>query len=65
MDGKQAYELWSEALRDVGVLLIVFAPLETLLKSGHGTSLDWLVATGVAVLGLLLLWIGVKIETRE
>jgi len=57
---KQSYELWAEVMRDVGLLLLVFAPLDTLLKSGHGTESDWLIAGGVAILGLILIAVGVK-----
>jgi hypothetical protein len=59
---KQRYELWAEAIRDVGILLFVFAPLDTLFRSGHGTSLDWLIAVGIAGLGLLSIEVGVRLE---
>lgn len=60
MAGKQSYELWAEAIRDVGILLLVFAPLDTVFKSGYGTYIDWLLAAGIGVLGLLLIAIGVR-----
>jgi len=62
--GKKRHELWAEAIRDVGILLLVFAPLDTLFRAGHGTWLDWLIALGVALLGLLLVGIGIKIEAE-
>jgi hypothetical protein len=62
--GKKRHELWAEAIRDVGILLLVFGPLDTLFRAGRGTSLDWLIALGVALLGLLLIAIGIKIEAE-
>ena len=59
---KRRHELWAEAIRDVSILLLVFAPLDTLFRAGHGTRLDWLIALGVALLGLLLIAIGITIE---
>ena len=63
--GKQSYELWAEAIRDVGILLFVFAPLDTLLKSGHGSRIDWLIAGSVAVLGLIFIAVGVKMGAEK
>jgi hypothetical protein len=62
--GKKRHELWAEAIRDIGILLLVFAPLDTLFRAGLGTQLDWLIALGVALLGLLLIGIGIKIEAE-
>ncbi len=45
---KQRHELWAEAIRDIGILLLVFAPLDTLFRAGRGTWVDWLIALGVA-----------------
>jgi len=62
--GKKRHELWAEAIRDVGILLLVFGPLDTLFRAGRGTWPDWLIALGVALLGLPLIGIGVKIEAE-
>ncbi len=62
---KPRYELWAEAIRDVGILLFVFAPLDTLFRAGHGTSLDWLIALGIAGLGLLSIEVGVRMERAK
>jgi len=61
---KQAYELWAEAIRDVGILFFVFGPLDTLLRGGRGTRVDWLIALGIAILGLLLIAVGIKMESE-
>ncbi len=60
---KQRHELWAEAIRDIGILLMVFAPLDTLLRFRSGTWVDWLVAVAVAILGLLLIEKGVRMES--
>jgi hypothetical protein len=60
--GKQAHEAWGEAIKDIGILMFVFAPLETLLK--HGSALDWAVATGIAVFGLLAIAAGAEMESE-
>jgi len=57
---KKRQELWAEALRDIGILLFVFAPLDTLFRAGRGTALDWTMAAAVASIGLLLLASGVR-----
>jgi len=61
---KQRHELWAEAIRDIGILLLVFAPLDTLFRAGRGTRVDWLIALGVALLGLLLIAIGIRMESE-
>jgi hypothetical protein len=52
--------LWAEAIRDIGILLFVFAPLDTLLRTSHIAFTDWLIAIGIALFGLLLIEIGVR-----
>jgi len=59
---KKRYELWAEALRDIGILFFVFAPLDTLLRSGRGTAVDWMIAAGIAVIGLSLIELGIWVE---
>ena len=65
MNGKHAYELWAEAIRDVGILFMVFGPLDTLFKCGHGTRLDWVIAAVVFGIGLGLLAVGVKVGSES
>jgi hypothetical protein len=33
----ERHELWAEAIRDIGILFFVFAPLETLLRKERGS----------------------------
>ena len=62
--GKRPYELWAESIREIGILMFVFGPLETLLRSGHTDRKDWLIAVAVAILGLLLIVKGVRMESK-
>ncbi len=52
---KKRHELWAEAIRDIGVVFFVFAPLETLLRKERGGWVDWLIAAAIAILGLLFI----------
>lgn len=65
MSGRQQYELWAEVLRDMGILFFVFAPLDTLLKTGRGNGMDWLIAIAIAIIGLLFIFIGIKIGSDQ
>jgi hypothetical protein len=62
---KRRYELWAEAIRDVGILLMVFAPLDTLLRDQRAATPEWFLAGGFSVLGLLLIEVGVRMELRK
>jgi hypothetical protein len=55
MSARLRHELWAESIRDV-------APLDTLLRNARGSWVDWLIALGIAILGLLAIALGVKLE---
>src|SRR5438132_7585782 len=55
---KEKFELYGESLRELGVLLLLFVPLETLL---HNDSRYWLRAL---LGGVWLVIIGVEIESK-
>jgi hypothetical protein len=59
--GKQRYELWAESVRDIGILLLVFAPLDTVIREKN-SQWDWLLAGAIGVLGIALIWVGVDLE---
>jgi hypothetical protein len=61
---RQRYELRAEAIRDVGILLLVFVPLDTFLREGKLTGSRLLIALGFAILGLLLIEIGVRMGSN-
>jgi hypothetical protein len=65
MAGKKSSELVGEVLRDIGILFFVFAPLDTLIKSGSLTENDWLIAGGIALAGLILIDIGIKMGSGK
>jgi len=64
VDGKQPYQLWGESVRDIGILFVVFGPLDTLLKKDYGKPWDWALAILVAILGFLLIRKGVEMESE-
>ena len=54
-------ELWGESTREVGVLLLVFAPLELLLRAGET---HWVSVISFATLGFILVVLGIQMESR-
>ena len=61
---KKRYELWAEAMRDIGILVLVFVPLDSLIRDTPITGLRLLTAFGFVIFGLMLLAIGVRIGTE-
>ena len=59
------HELRAEAIRDVGILLFVFAPLDTLLRGDNRHWWDWPLAGAIAVVGLVLIEVGVRMGEGE
>jgi hypothetical protein len=51
----------AESLREIGVLFIVFGPLEGLLKSANLRIVDFLIALSIALLGGVLLTAGTRL----
>ena len=62
---RRRYELWGESIREVGVLLLVFVPLDVFLRDEIFTWRKCLIAVGCAIFGLLLVEIGVRIQREE
>lgn len=62
---KPLHELTGEVTKEIGILLTVFAPLDTLFRTEKGTSLDWLISSGLCFLGIVLIWIGIDQEREE
>ena len=59
------HELRAEAVRDIGILMLVFAPLDTLLRGDAKHWWDWPLAGVLAVLGLALVEVGVRMGAEE
>ncbi len=59
------YELWGESLRELGVLILVFVPLDVLLeflRDGQKPDLrHWAIITVFAVVGIAIMAVGVEI----
>jgi type IV secretory pathway VirB2 component (pilin) len=62
MNWQRAESLLGETIREMGVLIVVFAPLEAMFAQG-ATSLTRVVA--VALLGAVLVASGIILETRK
>lgn len=56
---RQRYELWGESVREIGILVLVFVPLDILISSGPP---NWKNILTFAVVGLILIVLGVEIE---
>ena len=65
MAAKQKYQLWAEVLRDIGILFLVFAPLDTLLGCERRQWWKWMIGACLAIIGLVLINIGIKMEVEE
>jgi hypothetical protein len=58
-------ELWGESIRDIGILLLVFAPLDTFVQHGsHLNREEGVVLIAVAIGGALFVWLGVWLESK-
>jgi hypothetical protein len=62
---KPKSELYAETLREIGLLMVVFAPLDILFRAEHGTLSDWITAGTVAIVGLIFIEIGVRMEAEK
>jgi hypothetical protein len=60
---RHRYELWGESLREIGVLLVVFVPLEMLLQPNAPPR--WTNMVIFAGVGFILIWFGIWIEASE
>jgi hypothetical protein len=58
-------ELWRESIREIGILLMVFAPLDTFVQYGmHLNRKESVALTAVLVGGALGVWLGVWLESK-
>jgi hypothetical protein len=55
----------SEFVRDVAVLILVFVPLDYLLKNEPARAYVWFGYAGVVAVSLSLLTLGIAIERRR
>lgn len=59
IDGRRATTLVGETLRELGMLVLVFAPLDSLFQRGGP---PWTFVIRLIVLGLILVVLGIMIE---
>ena len=50
----------AESLREIGVLLIVFGPLEALLKGASPHAVDFIIASAILAIGGVSLVLGTR-----
>ena len=50
----------AESLREIGILFIVFGPLEGLLKSANLHAVDFVIAISIAAVGVVSLIAGTR-----
>jgi hypothetical protein len=62
LDSGKAVKLLGSTLREIGVLVIVFAPLEAFLRD-QSPPLGWLLV--VMVFSLLFIALGIMLEIEE
>ena len=62
LDRRKANRLVGESLREVGILLLVFGPLDALFQRAQAGVLA---VTPFIAVGLLLVGVGIIIEARE
>ena len=57
--------LYGESIRELGVLLLVFVPLETLLRNCGTSDLVWSAIGVLAGLGLIVYGVNVQAEGED
>jgi hypothetical protein len=62
VDRKKRHEAVGEVLRELGVLMLIFVPLDVIFKSERFTTLDLALAFGALVAGPILIEIGIRVE---
>ncbi len=66
---KPRFELWGESIRELGVLILVFVPLDIFVEvmkdsKQQGYDGHWDIITFFGILGFVLIVVGVEIERR-
>jgi hypothetical protein len=63
---RSRYELWGESVREIGVLLLVFVPVDVLLEMlkdrKFNTHAHWVELVIAASVGLALILLGTEVE---
>lgn len=58
---RKRHQLWGETLREIGLLVMAFTPLDYLFKGGQ--RIDPVIILIGLIGGLILIVVGVEIET--
>jgi hypothetical protein len=62
---KSSAGLWGESLREIGVLLLVFVPVDGIIQSGTRDVNFWWRVPVAVIGGLILIWRGIKLECGD
>ena len=62
IDKRKAQRLLGETMRDIGILIFVFAPLDAFFQKERP---GWLTLVFVVACGLLFISFGIMLEARE
>jgi len=62
---RKRHEAWGETFREVGVLLLVFVPLDVYFRAGRLTTTDEVLTLGSVIVSLVLFEIGIRVECES
>jgi Ca2+/Na+ antiporter len=61
---RSRYELVGESMREIGILLLVFVPLDVLLHQGRLNWVQAVICIALVLFGSWALWKGIRLEGR-
>jgi len=62
IDQRKAQQLLGETIRDIGILVVVFGPLDAFFQEGRVSTLPLVL---IVAAGLLCIALGIMIEAKE
>ena len=62
IDKRKAQQLLGETIRDIGILVVVFGPLDAFFQEGHLSALPLVL---IVAAGLLCIALGIMIEAKN
>jgi hypothetical protein len=74
---RERHELLGESLRNIGILMVVFVPLDAIIQAPVSITIKggqvftapvdhhWGMVTVFAIIGAGLIWLGMELESRK
>ena len=56
---------WAESIREIGILLVVFLPLDVMIERPEWSWQRKLLGLGIGLLGFVLIQLGIMLEEGE